>query len=103
MGAYEYGEDWVPGINWNPAIGPTGTGCYGLPGESCVGAKVDVSAVDIQQAATSIEVGDQILLSYNLLPSNATIKTVTWKSNNTNRITSYNVCYTKLLRKWPLV
>ncbi len=35
-GAYEYGgENWVPGIDWNPNLGPTGQGCYGLPGESC--------------------------------------------------------------------
>lgn len=35
-GAYEFGgENWVPGINWNPVLGPTGNGCYGLPGESC--------------------------------------------------------------------
>ncbi|WP_299437834.1 RICIN domain-containing protein [uncultured Aquimarina sp.] len=35
-GAYEFGgENWVPGINWNSDLGPTGNGCYGLPGESC--------------------------------------------------------------------
>ncbi|WP_299710003.1 T9SS type A sorting domain-containing protein [uncultured Tenacibaculum sp.] len=35
VGAYELGDNWVPGINWNPEFGPTGLGCYGLPGESC--------------------------------------------------------------------
>ncbi|WP_147404097.1 RICIN domain-containing protein [Aquimarina sp. AD1] len=35
-GAYEFGgENWVPGINWNSDLGPTGNGCYGLPGEDC--------------------------------------------------------------------
>ncbi|WP_109302422.1 RICIN domain-containing protein [Aquimarina sp. AU474] len=35
-GAYEFGgENWVPGIKWNPVLGPTGNGCYGLPGENC--------------------------------------------------------------------
>jgi len=36
-GAYEFGgEDWVAGISWNYLNGPTGLGCYGLPGENCV-------------------------------------------------------------------
>ena len=36
VGAYEFGgENWIPGIKWNSSLGPTGNGCYGLPGESC--------------------------------------------------------------------
>jgi len=35
VGAYELGDTWKPGINWNPASGPAGLGCYGLPGEPC--------------------------------------------------------------------
>lgn len=35
-GAYERGaEVWVPGIDWYAPFGPTGLGCYGLPGENC--------------------------------------------------------------------
>ena len=37
VGAYEYGGDnWVAGISWDYKYGPTGLGCYGLPGEDCV-------------------------------------------------------------------
>ncbi|AUP80573.1 right-handed parallel beta-helix repeat-containing protein [Flavivirga eckloniae] len=36
-GAYEFGGDnWVAGIDWDPQYGPSGLGCYGLPGENCV-------------------------------------------------------------------
>ena len=36
-GAYERGSTpWVPGIDWDPRLGPSGVGCYGLPGENCV-------------------------------------------------------------------
>ena len=37
IGAYEFeGEFWQAGIDWNPRLGPTGQGCYGLPGEDCI-------------------------------------------------------------------
>ncbi|WP_188112133.1 T9SS type A sorting domain-containing protein [Aquimarina sp. RZ0] len=37
VGAYEFeGYDWFAGISWNPLLGPTGQGCYGLPGEDCI-------------------------------------------------------------------
>ncbi len=37
VGAYENGGDnWTAGIDWIPLYGPTGQGCYGLPGENCV-------------------------------------------------------------------
>jgi len=35
VGAYELGDDWVAGIDWDPQVGPTGNGCYELPGEDC--------------------------------------------------------------------
>ena len=34
-GAYELGDNWVAGINWDPKDSPTGNGCYGLLGEAC--------------------------------------------------------------------
>ncbi len=53
-GAYEYGgENWVPGIDWNPQLGPTGQGCYGLPGESCNDTGIQDS-VEFVNAATTI-------------------------------------------------
>ncbi|SDX29830.1 Por secretion system C-terminal sorting domain-containing protein [Lutibacter oricola] len=37
VGAYEHGGDnWVAGITWDANYGPTGLGCYGLPGEECI-------------------------------------------------------------------
>ncbi len=36
VGAYEYGvTPFRTGINWDIEEGPTGNGCYGLPGEQC--------------------------------------------------------------------
>ncbi|WP_347840728.1 T9SS type A sorting domain-containing protein [uncultured Draconibacterium sp.] len=44
VGAYEFGGDnWVPGITWDKQLGPTGNGCYGLPGENCSGVPTSVS------------------------------------------------------------
>ncbi|WP_139955911.1 right-handed parallel beta-helix repeat-containing protein [Flavicella sediminum] len=37
VGAYEVGSvNWVAGITWDPNLGPTGLGCYNLPGEVCL-------------------------------------------------------------------
>ncbi|WP_188112237.1 carbohydrate-binding protein [Aquimarina sp. RZ0] len=33
VGAYELGDNWVPGVDWDTDQGPSGI-CYGLPGES---------------------------------------------------------------------
>lgn len=47
VGAYEYGaEKWVAGVNWSPLSGPTGQGCYGLPGETCGETKEFVEFVN---------------------------------------------------------
>lgn len=61
IGAYEFGgEDWVAGINWNPDLGPTGNGCYGLPGEECTDTSgpdtvAFVNPVTIIQSQTSYD------------------------------------------------
>jgi len=39
VGAYELGENWVAGPDWNTNNGANGT-CYGLPGEACNGGGV---------------------------------------------------------------
>ncbi len=53
-GAYEFGGDnWVPGIDWNSDLGPTGNGCYGLPGESCTDNGVQ-DTVEFVNASTTI-------------------------------------------------
>lgn len=52
VGAYELGDNWKPGINWNANLGPAGLGCYGLPGEPCnipeipVDDRVDANLAD---------------------------------------------------------
>lgn len=44
VGAYEFGgKDWRAGIDWETKLGPTGLGCYGLPGEDCA----DISPEDL--------------------------------------------------------
>ncbi|OEJ98559.1 hypothetical protein A8C32_04980 [Flavivirga aquatica] len=56
VGAYEIGDNWVPGPNWDIAQGPTGQGCYGLPGESCgTNAKDNVEFVNVP---TTLPVAD---------------------------------------------
>ncbi len=47
IGAYEFGGDnWVAGITWDPSLGPTGSGCYNLPGEDCLVIPPDDLDVD---------------------------------------------------------
>ena len=42
-GAYEYGgEAWKAGVNWDVLTGPTGRGCYGLPGEKCIDTATEI-------------------------------------------------------------
>ncbi len=56
-GAYEFGGDnWVPGINWDPSLGPTGQGCYGLPGESCDDTTTDL--VELVNIPSALPVAD---------------------------------------------
>ncbi|WP_010181188.1 carbohydrate-binding protein [Aquimarina agarilytica] len=35
VGAYELGDTWVAGVDWDIEKGPSGNGCYNLPGEVC--------------------------------------------------------------------
>ncbi len=47
VGAYEFGGDnWVAGITWDDTFGPTGSGCYNLPGEDCLVIPADDLDVD---------------------------------------------------------
>ena len=47
VGAYELGDTWVAGIDWDVEKGPSGNGCYNLPGEVC--------ELEYQQIPGSIE------------------------------------------------
>jgi len=49
VGAYELGDDWVPGIDWDVHQGPAGNGCYGLPGEACGNDDDDNSVKPIEK------------------------------------------------------
>ncbi|WP_010522620.1 carbohydrate-binding protein [Aquimarina agarivorans] len=35
VGAYELGDNWVPGVEWDLKKGPSGNGCYNILGEEC--------------------------------------------------------------------
>jgi hypothetical protein len=67
-GAYEKGGSnahWVPGINWEPKLSPTGTGCYGLPGEDCI--EIPNSAPSVSFAVNQeLEEGDTAILRVTL-------------------------------------
>ncbi|TPN83376.1 RICIN domain-containing protein [Aquimarina algicola] len=55
VGAYEFGgTNWVAGIDWNPELGPTGQGCYGLPGESCEN-NTNNDKIEFVNTATNIQ------------------------------------------------
>ncbi|WP_017445526.1 right-handed parallel beta-helix repeat-containing protein [Gayadomonas joobiniege] len=54
-GAYEIGGEnanWVAGITWEQKLGPTGNGCYGLPGENCVAPNLTEPSVNFSQDQT---------------------------------------------------
>ncbi|MCF2949340.1 right-handed parallel beta-helix repeat-containing protein [Paraglaciecola aquimarina] len=54
-GAYEIGGDnanWVAGITWERKLGPTGLGCYGLPGEDCQDPSASEPSVNFSQDQT---------------------------------------------------
>lgn len=53
VGAYEYGDNWKAGIDWNPLLGPTGLGCYGLPGETCSTNNDTISFLNAETEFTS--------------------------------------------------
>lgn len=64
VGAYEYGDqDWKPGVDWDLANGPTGSGAYGLPGEGYVPDGVE--PVEENKVAFSA-LPDQILQSKSI-------------------------------------
>ena len=54
VGAFEFGNNWVAGIDWDITNGPVGTGCYGLPGESCNTTAPIVDKVSFNKPTTSI-------------------------------------------------
>lgn len=82
-GAYEFGgENWVPGINWNPVLGPTGNGCYGLPGEDCNDTTVP-DEIAFVNAATTIQ--PQISYDFNIKYSAQTNREIVvefWSGTN---------------------
>lgn len=51
VGAYQVGSKgprWVPGIRWERKYGPTGWGCYDLPGEDCIERPTDIPELEVK-------------------------------------------------------
>lgn len=46
--------------------------------------KIPVKSISLDRNSVSVKVGDTFVLTANILPSNATNKTLTWSSSNTN-------------------
>ncbi len=69
VGAYERGGDnanWVAGIDWDRKLGPTGNGCYGLPGEDCLDPEVSLPLVNFVVSNVELNEGQEITLRLNL-------------------------------------
>ncbi len=80
VGAYELGDDWVPGVDWDINSGPNNI-CYGLSGELCnqvIANEIKISPTTV----TLLSIGDTVTLKVNILPSNTSNKTVVWSSDN---------------------
>lgn len=77
VGAYEFGAvTWVAGIDWEIDAGPTGLGCYGLPGEQCSWPTANEPKFEKQQPVTffpnpvvkgklNITIGEHFLEEYS--------------------------------------
>lgn len=68
VGAYEVmGENsnWVAGITWKKTLGPTGNGCYGLPGETCENDTIELPTANFSTNAT-VDEGGETKLSVSL-------------------------------------
>lgn len=68
VGAYEINGDnaqWVAGITWEQKLGPTGNGCYGLPGESCIEPITEVPTANFDQD-TNIDENQTITIKVTL-------------------------------------
>ena len=53
VGAYELGDNWIPGVDWDIAKGPNNV-CYGLPGEGCSVVNPTVESVAFVNQATTL-------------------------------------------------
>lgn len=80
VGAYEIGDDWIPGISWNFIEGPNNT-CYDLPGEACGGIRVTSISVGTEQV-TLPRIGATTKLSATVQPIDALLPDVIWSSEN---------------------
>jgi hypothetical protein len=70
-GAYELGDNWVPGIDWDITKGPTNT-CYGLPGETCSEVITPiVEAISFVNAPLSVTSSNQYTFNVNYAANEA--------------------------------
>ena len=67
VGAYELGDNWVPGVDWDTQSGPADR-CYGLPGESCGGIMNPTESIAFSNQPTSVtsETSYDISMSYTV-------------------------------------
>ena len=64
-GAYELGDNWVPGIDWDITKGPNNM-CYGLPGEACIEVIVPiVEAISFVNPPTTLTPANQYTFQVN--------------------------------------
>ncbi len=79
IGAYEIGDEWVPGIDWDLRSGPAGN-CYGLPGELC--NLIAVTGVSISPSVLTLtNIGDSATLVAVVQPDTASEKGLVWTSS----------------------
>lgn len=68
-GAYERNgnnTNWVAGIDWDRKLGPTGRGCYNLPGEDCENPVTEVPSVSLSSIRNRIAEGQTIEILFSL-------------------------------------
>lgn len=86
-GAYELGDNWVPGVSWDIKNGAASI-CYGLPGETCsdiVSPPVNVAPTASFANVTANQVlvaGSSLPVSVNTADSDGTITKVELYLNN---------------------
>ncbi|OZG53569.1 Bacterial Ig-like domain (group 2) [Pseudoscardovia radai] len=89
-GTNRYPADMVPGMDYNGGPVSWTSGSTSLSDVTCAAPIVDVKSVTLDQSALTLTEGDSATLTATVAPSNATDKTVTWKSSDDSVATVSN-------------